>query len=211
MKKVLVLVVALMLVASGAMAANITGSSHDLSALATGLDGELCVFCHTPHGGGTQAPLWNRGAGVDITAELGYSAYVNANTLDATMTYTGDVPLCMSCHDGNMGRQLTNFKNASVTPTEAAVGTLTMTAGPSLLGVDMTNDHPAGFTYPADGVDAGLHTLATVNAASMLRGTNEVWCASCHNVHDYGDTTDMQPFLRVSNTNSDLCLTCHNK
>ena len=92
MKKVLVLVAALMLVASGAMAASIVNSSHDLSALASNVDGELCVFCHTPHGGGTQAPLWNRGAGVDITADLAFEAYAS-NTLDASMTYTGDVPL----------------------------------------------------------------------------------------------------------------------
>ena len=61
--------------------------------------------------------------------------------------------------------------------------------------------------------DDGLYDPST--ATTSLGGTidadmlfsNQVECASCHDVHD--NTLGM--FLRISNANSDLCLTCHNK
>src|SRR6185436_16126570 len=46
----------------------VAGGPHDLSngsALRntnTTIDGQTCVFCHTPHGGSNSIPLWNRSA-----------------------------------------------------------------------------------------------------------------------------------------------------
>jgi hypothetical protein len=65
--------------------------------------GEVCVYCHTPHGAGTalQAPLWNR-------TNTNTSGYVTYNTL-GTASLTGNVTTpgpasltCLSCHDGTV-------------------------------------------------------------------------------------------------------------
>jgi hypothetical protein len=39
-----------------------------------------------------------------------------------------------------------------------------------------------------------------------------VECSSCHDPHNYGTVVNGdEPFLRMSNFNSQLCSTCHNK
>lgn len=63
--------------------------------------GEVCVYCHTPHGanGTITAPLWNR-------TQLGTNTYVtysqlNTSSLNGTVTTPGANSLmCLSCHDG---------------------------------------------------------------------------------------------------------------
>ncbi len=225
MKKLIFLLVILGLSVSGVYAASIVNSAHDLSggstfASATGgtqygsTDTDrLCVFCHTPHYALTTAPLWNRNSD-DLSAATKYTS----STFDFTPDYTsGDVPLCMSCHDGDMTDSLVNLNAApSGVLTADAANTRSLTipgASPSLLGTDFTNDHPVGFTYDST-ADAqnGLVATADAGVQALLRGTNEVWCASCHNVHDPGDAAaGTAPFLRVANTRSALCLTCHIK
>lgn len=62
--------------------------------------GEVCVYCHTPHGAGTviQAPLWNR-----TIKETTYTTYDKLATTSVSQTYSqpGAASLpCLSCHDG---------------------------------------------------------------------------------------------------------------
>jgi len=60
--------------------------------------GEVCVYCHTPHGASTvvAAPLWNR------TATSAAYALYNRPT-SATVTQPGVNSLtCLSCHDGTV-------------------------------------------------------------------------------------------------------------
>lgn len=226
MKKLFFLLVILSFSVSGTYAASIVDSAHDLSGSSTFVSpsdsttqygstdtDRLCVFCHTPHYAKTVAPLWNRESD-DLSAVTKYSS----STFDFTPDYTtGDVPLCMSCHDGAMTDSLVNL-NGSVSPalTPDAGNSRTLTipgAAAALLGADFTNDHPVGFTYDhtADSQSA-LKDVTDAGVAALLRGTNEVWCASCHNVHDPGDpAAGTAPFLRISNTRSALCLTCHLK
>lgn len=64
--------------------------------------GEVCVYCHTPHGGdsGLQAPLWNRtrAAGPYQTYDL-----LQTTTLTQPVTNPGPNSLtCLSCHDGTV-------------------------------------------------------------------------------------------------------------
>ncbi len=59
--------------------------------------GEVCVYCHTPHGANTTttAPLWNRTMKVTT-----YTTYSSA-TLSGTVSQPGPNSLtCLSCHDG---------------------------------------------------------------------------------------------------------------
>ena len=59
--------------------------------------GEICVYCHTPHGANTTAgaPLWNRA--IPTTTYTVYSS----NSLSQTPSQPGAASLvCLSCHDG---------------------------------------------------------------------------------------------------------------
>ena len=67
---------ALLAVSSVAMA-SVVNTKHNLGATNSVVGGsnhtsnttEICIFCHTPHGGdqNTEAPLWNRGSATSGT------------------------------------------------------------------------------------------------------------------------------------------------
>ncbi|MDH5539743.1 MAG: cytochrome c3 family protein [Rhizobacter sp.] len=62
--------------------------------------GQVCVYCHTPHGANTTiaAPLWNR-----TTKANTYQTYdlLNTGSLTQPVTQPGAASLtCLSCHDG---------------------------------------------------------------------------------------------------------------
>lgn len=65
--------------------------------------GEVCVYCHTPHGASTTAagaklPLWNRT--IANTTFTAYSA-LNSTTITQTITQPGVNSIaCLTCHDG---------------------------------------------------------------------------------------------------------------
>lgn len=203
MKKILILAALATLVSTSAFAA-ITGTKHDLSAYA-GVSGEICVFCHTPHGADTSvadAPLWNR------TNDTPPTGTYKGIDMQGTPSYVNtDAPLCLSCHDGSVAQTLKNEPNAGITN---ATG-LTMNANMNL-GADMTNDHPIGMSLTALG-DGEIAAKAVIEAVSGMSGAlsygtnNNMWCSSCHDVHSNTNS----PFLRISNTASGLCLTCHLK
>ncbi len=199
MKKLFVLLATLLFIMAfiPAAFAAISGTAHDLSTSTS--DKQLCVVCHTPHNGsiGVDAPLWNHA----LTAQ-NFTMYTST-TLDATMPADGPMPdgiskLCLSCHDGVTGI-LDYGDNTGSSPM----------AGDSALGVDLTNDHPVSFVYDTAlaTADGDLFDPAATPAVAELLFGGQVECASCHDVHD--DTNS--PFLRMSNANSSLCLTCHNK
>lgn len=205
MKKLLVLAALATLVATSAFAASgtITNSAHDLSGYSSNTD-ELCVYCHTPHGGTADAPLWNRGVNA-----MSYNAY-NSATLQASIDLTvGDAKLCMTCHDGEMNDQLSNPPGIAQ-PDFTNIGSAF--TGTTAIGTDdMTNDHPVGFNY-ADVITAGDAELNTGAPVDALLFSGIMWCSSCHDVHKPGAAaTGDAPFLRVDNGASALCKTCHAK
>lgn len=209
MKRVFFLTVALLMLALPAFA-GIDGTKHDLVGPDAGTNDELCVYCHTPHGADisvTKAPLWNRTnvdatsvyAGLDLEAAL---VLANVNATDA--------PLCLSCHNG------AGLNGALKNPPNGKTIDLSLYAWGSAaanLGADLNNDHPIGFSYAThQTTDAGLDTKANaeadLGAGALSYGSgNDMWCSSCHDVHD----NTAAPFLRISNANSALCLACHIK
>lgn len=212
MKKVIMLLAAATLMASPAFGV-ITGSKHDLASTNAGnsfrgSSDELCVYCHTPHGGltGGFAPLWNRNNGANPTG------FYNSSTMDATTNNAGiltsDALLCMSCHDGaSLTSALRNPPNVGGVQTQPTFGGGNIT-GPANLGLDMSNDHPVGFVYSTSAADTEIRATPS-NSLNVSYGTgsNEMWCSSCHDVHNDVNS----PFLAMSNAGSALCLSCHIK
>lgn len=191
---------------------------------------EICVFCHTPHGGSTTGPLWNK---PDLAGP--YTHYTTDNTtnpelIDTNRPISDQSLLCMSCHDGtasvNTVINLPNTRNGLPIQNE-------MNGGPSMpmvvgfgafnpvLDIDLTNDHPISFSYDGiyqDYLDAGLlnklSPVATAQAAGVrfFGATNYVECSTCHDPHvDYSVATEYTPFLITPNDGSNLCLACHIK
>lgn len=91
----------------------ITKTRHNLTQAADGISsvqmdryrnnyGEVCVYCHTPHGANNsiQAPLWNR----TLTTAT-YQTYDQLETASLTGEVVAPGPnslTCLSCHDGTV-------------------------------------------------------------------------------------------------------------
>ncbi len=246
--------------------AGVVGSQHDLTTGggaqgSTSNTDEVCVFCHTPHGSDTSAPvpLWNKVLG----APGSYTQYstLQTPTFDSQEAPVGSVSLaCLSCHDGTQAMDVVlnspgsggyNPSGSEIDP--VALGVMTGSPVP-MLGTDLTNDHPISMQYggggplatDADGPFTGtlgdpdfvVPQKATVNTNAIwwvdspvgTAGTREktdmilysrndlgtvqpfVECGSCHDPHN--DTTQgptSVAFLRIANTASQICTTCHVK
>lgn len=214
-----------MMFAGSALAASIVQSKHDLGtggdgntnplgASGTGSD-RVCVFCHTPHNtrapGTIPVPLWNRQDGA--TAASAFTMYDSAtpgNQLDMTVAADpqGTSLVCLGCHDGvSAFDNMVNDPGISVTVTNMNA----LNAGAAALGTDLQNDHPISLTYDetvAGAVGEFVARTTVVNTLPLFgASSNQLECATCHAVHDPANV----PFLRVSNTASGLCLTCHIK
>ena len=185
-------------------------SSRDPSFNPLGLAdyGEVCVYCHTPHGGQTDAPLWNRAFGAGP-----YQIY-SSPSIDMTIGQpTGVTLACLSCHDGTIGIDVvTNPPNSSIAlPTGRTLADI-YPSGPDafkVLGTDLRNDHPVAVIFD-NTKDAMFRPIADIKSDGLRfygTGANEVTCATCHNPHNKTNV----PFLRKSNSASGLCLTCHIK
>ena len=218
-----------------------SNSKHNLSitgpyfTFSTGVpdEDEVCVYCHTPHGAivddgsGNKLPLWNRS--ISGLAAQTFNVYASS-TLNAApdSQLKGMTLLCMSCHDGVSALNVVqNFRGASpFTFTDLGGGDqIEDVWNPSMPGYpganigesaakDLSNDHPVSFVFDstlrtADG-GVGLNDPTTIAPLRLFNGRLE--CATCHNPHDQGDELlGTDPFLRMTNLNSDMCLKCHNK
>ena len=155
--------------------AGVVGSKHDFTAGAgtapgggaqgtTSVTDEVCVFCHTPHGSATGAPvpLWNK-----VLSTGSYTRYSSLNlpSFTSTEAAVGSVSLaCLSCHDGTQAMDVVlnqpgssgyNAGGAEIDAgaIDAMVG---VPAGAPLpnLGTDLSNDHPISMQYGGGGVTA---------------------------------------------------------
>jgi predicted CXXCH cytochrome family protein len=92
--------------------------------------GQVCVYCHTPHGANTTvaAPLWNRS--IPSTT---YNVY-SSNSLTQTVSQPGSASLvCLSCHDGQQAvdaiMNMPGSGRYSTTPNTAFLNTWTNPSG----------------------------------------------------------------------------------
>ena len=197
------------LVAQMASAGTIAGSAHDFSGSAYS-GGQICVVCHAPHNTAVlaDAPLWNH-----ALSTATYTVYASSTTNAAIAQPGSTSKLCLSCHDGTVA--INSFGGTTGT---------TFITGADLLGTNLTNDHPIGFTYDAALVSADGALNATTTAVTIGSGTKtrvgtiasnmlysgRMECASCHDVHNTF-TAAAGKLVKVSMTGSGLCITCHAK
>jgi len=212
----------------------ITTSYSDMSPYITDY-GEVCVYCHTPHGGNSQAPLWNR----NVNTPGNYDLY-NSTTMDNPPTTISGVSLaCLSCHDGaiavdeiiNAPGPGANTYDLPGTQTyyglpesqyhyqmktgAGACGVCHFPGNPSAhdasgtyLTTNLTDDHPISMDYPSTSdFNAPPDSQKGWPGNDVKLFAGKVECASCHNVHD----PDIKPFLRLTNQDSTLCQKCHVK
>lgn len=191
--------------------ATIKGSAHDFSALDQ--TQQICIFCHTAHDADTSvvdAPLWNHA----VTSKT-YKVY-SSPTLDAVVGQpSGASHLCLSCHDGTV----------AVDSYGGRTGTIFMGPPPSGDAIaadaaELSNDHPVSFVYDAAlaGKDKGLFSPdaqpsglgRTISKDLLINSRLE--CSSCHDVHNGPAAAAVNDsLLRITQVQSQLCLTCHNK
>jgi len=241
-------ILSLLFLASVAQAQGILSTKHNLStgqAIAgnirtTNGTGEVCVFCHTPHGADTTvaAPLWNR----LINTGGSYTPYTSPS-FDAGAANTAPAPdgtslACLSCHDGTIAfdalRNLPGsggFNDPAVSAGWAfervgggAIGN-TMPAGITNLGTDLTNDHPISMVYanalsPSSASGTNDHATGFNDPPGGISATGDSYYTTgvkisagkvqCTSCHD-PHRADTLTFLRTNNTGSALCVTCHKK
>ena len=67
-------------------------------------EASICVFCHTPHGGTLDGPLWNRGDATSAVWKHYNSATLSTSLkgLSASRPPNPESMLCLSCHDGSL-------------------------------------------------------------------------------------------------------------
>lgn len=242
MKKVLAMVVAAGLVtaATAAFGAGIVTSKHNLTSTGTGttagntnVTSQICVYCHAPHAGTGQLPLWNR-TNPDATTFTLYSG-VNMQSRQFATGFSADSTslFCMSCHDGaGLGSRVHNAGAIIRTGASAGTAGLPLYNGAmdanTVFGTDLTATHPINFPVPTTNNTQNDLWLSPVNGGTGYMGGNaavpfdfplfkaagrdggnarSLECGSCHAVHDSTNS----PFLRYTMEGSKLCLGCHNK
>ena len=196
-----------------AFAQTMVGEAHDFSG-AGWADGEICKPCHTPHHAiddeeGSVGWLWNH----QLTTAT-YTLYGNAGTAPAgpdngDAAFDSRSRLCMSCHDGTVAIDSFGGQPGSIFIT-----------GDERIGTDLSDDHPVGVTalYPEQGdaefQAANDHKLGPnlemkLYEMQISAGNPQyvVGCTTCHTPHYAG--FDMQ--LRMDNSSSLMCLSCHIK
>ena len=185
---------------------SIVDSPHNLSSTGPGsvralVETGICIFCHTPHHGSAEGPLWNR-----FASAATYTPY-SSTTAKATVGQpTGSSKLCLSCHDGTVALGMVQNPGASI---PFSGGVVFMPTGAAHLGTDLSDDHPISFTYDQALVNANsqLKDPATLPDEVKLDPSGQLQCTSCHDPHD----NEFGQFLVMNNFGSALCITCHNQ
>ena len=165
------------------------GSSNSLGSNQTDATGEVCVFCHTPHGSETidgagakvEVPLWNK----KLPSAATFTTYdsLGTSSLDGAIAAVGSVSIaCLSCHDGSQAMDV--MVNTPKSGTEATADTVGLTAAMGggkawtgtgvnaagkmingagldfpMLGTDLQNDHPIGIQYAGGGITDSTTTM----------------------------------------------------
>jgi len=192
--------------AGPASAQQLASTKHNLSTSGLGpvkatTESRLCIFCHTPHRASSQAPLWNRSDG-----STSYLVYDSPSLVSQPGQPTGSSRLCLSCHDGTIALGDLVSEPQQI---QFQGGTVFLPPGHSLIGTDLSNDHPVSFVYDDNLATQNpeLRMPSQLPPTLPLDHNGMLQCATCHDAHrdDYGS------FLREPTVYSQLCVNCHQK
>lgn len=190
---------------------------------------QVCVFCHTPHGSASDAPLWNRTSNIIDTYQLYFSDVMQAMTYPQPEDPKTHIKtrICLSCHDGTIALgKMANlpYPFGSDIAMQGTVGNKIPNYAVGYIGTDLRDDHPVAIPYKS-GSGLGEDPELELTVGTTVNG-NRVWlykadlsktnngtmgayveCTSCHNAHDnqYGK------FLVDENSGSKICRYCHVK
>lgn len=250
MKKAIFLASVILLVAASAGfaardSAVISTGPHDFSAGSAlqnsnaTINGQKCVFCHTPHGGSTTVPLWNRN-NVSSTYQLYTSSTMDAAQPTSAQIQSSVSGACLSCHDGSIAIDtLVNVNGTAFGPAVAftvqatANGTYGNAAGGGsnnilngglpFIGTDLRNDHPVAIIYETARAATPTEFVTQTNPSGskivvpsasgdvpLYGGSTASATVECASCHNPHNNQYLT-FLRKSNSGSALCLTCHIK
>ncbi len=194
----------------------VNDNPHNLSRLAThsgpkavddgpdsDYDTRICVYCHTPHGGTPQTPLWNRKnpvrmgsfplynssvLAIDDAGIVASSKYVTNGT-NGVEYPNGATKLCLSCHDGATAiGEMAN--GVTIAMTQSTITDKTKIFDPlDNTTLDFAASHPVSFVY-----DATVAAYITAQPGKSgyilpsdpdvkLDSQNRMQCTTCHNPH----------------------------
>lgn len=238
-----------MAIASSAFA-GIIETRHNLSSYRTGAPAtsvsggtviysinqdQLCVWCHTPHGGitGPNLVLWNKSLTTATYTTYGTTVGGTAQITSANVRNASKI--CLTCHDGTLAINIvlnapgTGNYNANGQQFGNWQGTDTgniIAASVARVGTDLSNDHPISILYSApstvsDNNPGSLRTTAYLpsgtttwisRSATVLSIAGQlvdgyIECVSCHDPH----TSTNALFLRGTTSGSKVCIVCHDK
>jgi len=239
------LLAALGLLATQTAMAGIAASKHNLST--TGLhtnhligeassgfgQGEICIFCHTPHGSNTlvAAPLWNKGSPTPGSGAYQPYSVTNSATMDSTTLGPGSISrACLTCHDGTQA--MDNMINApgsgGFAPGGArlagavwtgALADGVMPTSPTIvtmLGTDLRNDHPVGMNYCGGTLTPNIPGSCADNdfALAATNGAGRFWIEGGAAVANSMTASISGPGFQKTDlplyaTNQVECATCH--
>lgn len=212
------------------------GTSNTTSSSSFSGTGEVCVFCHTPHGSNTTmaAPLWNK-----TSPTTTYSTYSTGGSasLDGAEAAVGGVSLaCLSCHDGSLaiatminmpgsggynpaGAVMAGtWTNPSATDgVDPATGQM-RTASIQNIGGNLVNDHPISIQYCGGGLTgSGTTVTGTCVDSDFVRpktrqvnGNQVFWVDTTGGTADVREKTDIALYNRGGITGPLVeCASCH--
>lgn len=232
------------LVASQAAVAQSTiiGSKHDLTAGGAGpiktsdANTEICVFCHTPHGSSSVAPLWNK----VLPLTTAFTPRYSSSTMDGTTGVVGPNSLtCLSCHDGVSALDTMinqpgsgNYNSAGARP-NAGVGytwaggvggtgampARTATTNVATIGVDLSDDHPIGIPY-CGGFSGGacrdadfnvdkLYLNGVLSTLAVGTATTDKWWVDTSATAGTREKTDLMLYADATFNPTVQCASCH--
>lgn len=127
---------------------------------------EICIFCHTPHGGTLDGPLWNHAVPGANSFTHYNSATLTSAAADGTRPVSSESLICLSCHDGSIatnrilnpsnnnptGQPQNKMQgNANEVDIASGFGLPSARIGESASNVngtgDLSDDHPISFSY----------------------------------------------------------------
>lgn len=213
---------------------------HGALATGNGDNGEVCVYCHTPHAANTTnglTPLWNKPTS-SLVAEMGDGYPMYGETIAGTTTAAQPMNqslACLSCHDGvsamnavvnapgsgyGQADGLIGYDNKKIMqPSITKVGFVGMafnsSTGQLMDNPGLQNDHPVSIQYNEGRGSLKPTSTPLVNWVGASKISDLLRGPNkdrveCASCHD-PHTMVNDMYRRTSNDNSQLCFGCHDK